>query len=64
MGWYVNSDKTAFGHDGFTGAFSVSSLLYPSQNNAYFAAVNGDTDNATKALSQALEVLMKRNFIE
>ncbi|MEQ3527643.1 serine hydrolase domain-containing protein [Pseudoalteromonas sp. XMcav11-Q] len=64
MGWFVKSDKTAFGHDGFTVAFSVSSLLYPSQNSAYFAAVNGDTDNAPKALSQALEVLMKRNSIE
>lgn len=62
MGWFAKLDNTAFRHDGFTGSFSVSSFLYPNENSAYFIAVNGDTENAAKALFAALELLRERNF--
>lgn len=61
MGWYVKLDKTVFLHTGATQTFSASSNLYPSENSAYFIAVNGDTYNAPKAIFEAVKLLISRN---
>ena len=60
LGWEYIAQNNLYAHGGFTGSFNLANLLVPTENIAFVAVTNGDTETSTKAIDHAIKIMFKR----